>query len=68
MSDFEKHEPLSAQSAFVVHFRSGIDVATKSVAGRVEHVVSGKAVRFQSLDELLTFVAQVLSALATARE
>ena len=30
------------------------------LAGRVEHVVSGQAADFQSLDTLLAFIAQVL--------
>jgi hypothetical protein len=30
------------------------------LAGRVEHVVSGQAADFQSLETLLTFIAQVL--------
>ncbi len=29
--------------------------------GRVEHLVSGQATRFASLDELLSFVSQILS-------
>jgi len=30
------------------------------MAGRVEHVVSGKGARFQSLDELIAFMMEVL--------
>jgi hypothetical protein len=32
------------------------------LAGRVEHVVSGQATDFQSLETLLTFIARVLRA------
>jgi len=30
------------------------------MAGRVEHVVSGKVARFQSLEELVAFLTEVL--------
>jgi len=53
--------PLSAHWAFVVHFRVSSDVAHGQVAGRVEHVVSGQSTHFNSLEELLTFIAQVLT-------
>jgi hypothetical protein len=35
------------------------------MAGRVEHVVSGKAARFQSLDELVAFMREVLREVAS---
>jgi hypothetical protein len=47
--------------AFVVQFREGTDPGRGRIIGRVEHVVSGQATRFQSLEELLTFMAQVLA-------
>ena len=47
--------------AFVVQFAGGADVAQGVVLGRVEHVVSAHAARFQTLEELLGFIAQVLS-------
>ena len=40
-------------------------VAQGQLSGRVEHVLSGQAAHFQTLDELLAFMAQVLAALAT---
>jgi hypothetical protein len=36
--------------------------------GRVEHVVSGQAAQFHTLEELLTFMVQVLRTHATALE
>jgi hypothetical protein len=36
------------------------------MAGRVEHVVSRKAARFQSLNELMAFMAEVLEEVASA--
>lgn len=57
----ENNPPLSVHRAFVVHFRTETDVAQGQVAGRVEHVVSGQAALFSSLQELLAFVARVLA-------
>ena len=48
--------PLSPQRAFVVQFREGPAPWT----GRVEHVTSGRAARFQSAEELWAFLTQVL--------
>jgi hypothetical protein len=56
--------PLSPHRAFVVQFTENTDVAHSQWAGRVEHVTSGQATRFQSREQLLAFVAQVLAALA----
>jgi hypothetical protein len=53
--------PLSVHRAFVVHFRMSSNVARGPIEGRVEHVVSGQSTHFDSLDELLTFMARVLS-------
>jgi hypothetical protein len=54
--------PLSVHWAFVVQFDTHTDVAHGRLAGRVEHVVSGQATDFQSLETLLAFIAQVLRA------
>ena len=57
--------PLSPQRAFVVQFRE--DTVVKAgrfvghVAGRIEHVRSGQAAHFWTLDELLGFIVQVLT-------
>lgn len=52
--------PLSVYWAFVVQFDAHTDVARGHLAGWVEHVVSGQAADFQSLEMLLAFIAQVL--------
>jgi hypothetical protein len=54
--------PLSVTRAFVVQFRSDAVVEQGHLAGRVEHVVSGQATDFQSLEMLLAFMARVLRA------
>jgi len=51
---------LLPQGAFVVQFHADTAIETGQVAGRVEHIVSGQAVMFHSLEALLTFLAQVL--------
>jgi hypothetical protein len=51
---------LSVARAFVVQFDSHTDVARGQLAGRIEHVVSGQAALFHSLETLLAFVAQIL--------
>jgi hypothetical protein len=53
--------PLSPQRAFVVQFRVETKLERGQCAGRVEHVVSGQATHFQSLEELLAFMARVLA-------
>ncbi len=53
--------PLSVHYAFLVHLRVKSDVAHGQLAGRVEHVVSGQARHFASLEELLAFMVQVLA-------
>jgi hypothetical protein len=54
--------PLSVYRAFVVQFDTHTDVERRHLAGRVEHVVSGQAIQFHSLETLLAFMAQVLHA------
>ena len=54
--------PLSVTRAFVVQFRADAVVEQGHLTGRVEHVVSGQATDFQSLETLLAFIARVLRA------
>ena len=51
---------LSVYRAFVVQFDTHTDVACGQLAGRVEHVVSGQATQFHSLESLLLFIDQLL--------
>jgi hypothetical protein len=51
---------LSVNWAFVVQFQVDTVVEQGHLAGRVEHVVSGQATTFQSLEALLAFIAHVL--------
>jgi len=56
----EAVRPLPAQRAFVVQFSAQTQVELGRFAGRVEHVVSGHARRFQTLDELVGCLVQML--------
>ena len=56
----ELAHPLPAQRAFLVQVHAHAAVAQGGLAGRVEHVVSGQATHFASVEELLAFMARVL--------
>jgi hypothetical protein len=58
--DSAEKPSLPVQRAFVVQFRAEADVEGGRFEGRVEHVVSGQASLFHSLEELLSFMASVL--------
>jgi len=47
--------------AFVIKFRPESDIKAGRFEGRVEHLASYKAKRFHSLDELLDFIARMLT-------
>ena len=49
------------RAAFVIQFRPETDIEAGRLEGRVEHIVSYKAARFHSLDELLAFITSVLA-------
>lgn len=55
------------KAAFVVQFRPGTDIAAGQFDGRIEHISSSRSVRFRTLDELLEFVAEVLTGLGQDR-
>ena len=56
------HEPsLPTNRAFVVQFRAETEAERGRWVGRVEHVVSGQAAHFASLEELLAFIGRVLT-------
>jgi hypothetical protein len=60
----EAERPLSRTHAFVVQFREQSD-ANAGFTGRVEHIISGRAARFESAEELLAFFRRELSAVQT---
>ena len=52
---------MPADRAFVIRFRSGVDPTQERMDGRIDHVVSGRGVRFGSYSEALTFMQRVLA-------
>ena len=56
----ETRSTLPAEWAFVVHLRPGARPEERRMAGRVEHVASGRSVHFGSLPELLTFLGRTV--------
>jgi hypothetical protein len=63
-SPLAQHPRFAPAQAFVVQLRRETVGDTGRIAGRVEHVVSGKVARFQSLDELMAFMIEVLREVA----
>jgi hypothetical protein len=53
--------PLPTNRAFVLQLRAQPPGAPLAWDGRVEHVVSGQATHFHSLEELLAFISRVLA-------
>ena len=56
-----QHPSLPSNQAFVVQFRVQPTKLALSWEGRVEHLSSGQASRFHSPEELLAFLARVLT-------
>jgi hypothetical protein len=52
---------LPAGRAFVVHLRSDTDPAAGEVVGRVEHVLSGRSVRFEDVMALVEFFREAVA-------
>jgi hypothetical protein len=57
--------PLPTNRAFVVQLRAQPPGAPFAWDGRVEHVVSGQATHFHSLEELVAFISRVLAGVQT---
>ena len=49
------------KAAFVVQLRPETNIDIGRFEGRVEHVATHRAIRFHSLEELLAFIASVLT-------
>ena len=55
-------------TAFVIQFRSGIDIGMGQFEGRIEHVASCETTQFHSLNEFTAFVEQVLEQVRAHQE
>jgi hypothetical protein len=56
--------PLPAERAFVVQLRAQTDPGAHLFVGRIEHMTSGEATRFDSAESMLAFIATVLAPVA----
>ena len=61
-------QPFPVQRAFVVQVHAAAQVVQGRLCGRVEHVLSGQAVHFDTLEALLAFMARVLTRIEAAPE
>ena len=52
---------LPVGGAFVLQFGSGTDPQRGRFVGRVEHVASGRSMRFATTDDALAFITWVLT-------
>jgi hypothetical protein len=55
------NRPLPMERAFVIQLHAEAEVAQRRFAGRVEHVLSGQAAHFDTLEDLLWFIERVLT-------
>lgn len=55
-----KPKRLTVRRSFVVELYEDADVAAGRIAGRVEHVVSGRSARFSGTASLFAFMAKIL--------
>ena len=67
-SDGQKGRRLLAKHAFVVQLSREAVGTHDSFSGRAEHVVTGRATHFETVDELLAFIQRVLARLRESRE
>jgi hypothetical protein len=65
---FHSASSLSVDRAFVVHFGTGGGPRRRRFHGRVEHLPSGRAAQFSSLERLLGFVALILDSSGPAAQ
>ena len=56
------------KGAFVIQFWRETEVESGRFGGRIEHIQSSRATRFQSLDEILVFVTEVLAKVRLSEE
>jgi hypothetical protein len=54
--DGRPRKPLPADRAFVVQLRADSDLGRDAISGRIEHVSSGSAALFDSVEVLLEFI------------
>ena len=56
----EEPDILSIHRSFIVRFYPSADPDEREISGRVEHVISGEAGEFRSVEDLLRFMGHLL--------
>jgi len=64
-SDGRPRGSLPAERAFVVQLRADADFGSGAVAGRVEHMSSGAAALFDSFEQLIAWLRDIVDRTAT---
>ena len=54
-------ERLPTERVFLVRFSSSAGPSTGNYRGRVEHVQTGRVIRFSSMDEIAKFTQEMLA-------
>jgi hypothetical protein len=57
MEPRSRPDPLPYDRSFVVQLGRDADPGAGTIAGRAEHIATGRSLRFRSWEELLAFVA-----------
>ena len=60
--------PLPVRRAFVLQLRADAEVGRGVLVGRIEHVASGRVAHFESLAELLRFIADAAGSTRTPED
>ncbi|MEO9103249.1 MAG: hypothetical protein ABI212_08025 [Burkholderiaceae bacterium] len=58
---FSAESPLKPEWAFVFQLRQGTSFTADTICGRIEHVVSGQACLFDSLEQARSFMELVMT-------
>ena len=60
--------PLLAHRAFVVQLRADADPGNGTMSGRIEHVSSGAAALFESVEQLIAWMRDAVARTSTQRD
>jgi hypothetical protein len=66
-SDGRPRAPLPAERAFVVQLRADADLGSGAITGRIEHVSSGAAALFDSVEQLIAWMRDAVARSSTQR-
>ena len=67
-TDGRPRAPLPVERAFVVQLRADADLGEGAVSGRIEHVSSGAAALFESVEQLLAWMREAVARTTVRQE